>query len=332
MNAIEHFEGAEQFFAICEQLKEKRVGILGHLRPDGDCLGAQVALHEILTTYGAKAFLGLSGENVPPNLRWIVHGYELVKPEIMAIDECIFVDCGVPSRAGDGVKFLPKPLISIDHHISGERFSRNNFFYPDAAATCEIITDFLEQKAWKISKHAASALYAGILTDTGKFSYSSTTARTLFLALQLVLKGADPHQISVAIYQNEPREKFALMRHFLASLRYYAAGKICVGQLTEQDYLETHATAEDTEGFVNMLCSIAGIQIAVIAYAWEGKTRISLRCNDPRLRLDRFAVKFSGGGHRCAVGFTVDSPYEKFEKIFIPALEIHMEQNTQEHL
>ncbi|MDR1907148.1 MAG: bifunctional oligoribonuclease/PAP phosphatase NrnA [Puniceicoccales bacterium] len=331
MNVIEHFEGAEQFFSICEQLKGKRVGIWGHLHPDGDCIGAQIAMRDILIRCGATPLMGLVEDNIATNLQWIIKDYDFVRPEGMVADEYIFVDCGVLSRAGDFVKKLPTPLMSVDHHISGEKFAQNNFFYPESAATCEIIADFIEQKKWEITEGTATALYLGIVTDTGKFSYSSTTARTLFLAARLALQGADPHRIVVDIYQNESREKFALMQRFWASLRYYADGKICVGRVTEQDYLETGTTANDTEGFANQLCFISGVYIAVIAYARDGRTRISLRSDDPVLRLDLFAAKFSGGGHTCAAAFTVNDPYEKFEKTLINALEVHLESFFMDH-
>jgi phosphoesterase RecJ-like protein len=324
MNTIEHFKGAEQFFSICEQLKGKRVGILGHLYPDGDCIGAQIAMRDILLQCGATPLMGLVDNSVATNLRWMVKDYDFTQPDEMAADEYIFVDCCALSRAGDFAKKLSQPLMLIDHHMSGENFTRNNFFYPEAAATCEIIADFINQKKWEIAEQTAVALYVGIVTDTGKFSYSSTQVRTLFLAYQLALRGADPHRIFVEVYQNESREKFALLQRFLASLKFYAADTICVGCVTEQDYNETHTTPMDTEGFVNYPREISGVCVAIIAYAREGKTRISLRSDDPALRLDLFAAQFFGGGHACAAAFTVNNSYEKFETILINALQAHM--------
>ncbi|MDR2806711.1 MAG: bifunctional oligoribonuclease/PAP phosphatase NrnA [Puniceicoccales bacterium] len=332
MNTIEHLKDAEQFFAICRQLEGKQIGILGHLRPDGDCLGAQMAMHEILTHCGATSFIGLSDDVIALNLQWIAKECVFTKPEAMTVDEYIFVDCGVKSRAGDFAKKLSTPLMSIDHHISGEKFARNNFFYPEWAATCEIITDYLYQERWRISSRTATALYAGIATDTGRFSYSATTARTLFLASQLALQGANPHQIFVEIYQNESREKFTLMQRFLSSLKFYNEDTICIGRITEQDYIDTHTASEDTEGFVNYPRAIKGVRIAGIVYdREEDKTRICLRSDEPALRLDLLAAKFFGGGHTCAAAFTVSDTYEKFEKTLINELEIHIKAFSKEH-
>jgi phosphoesterase RecJ-like protein len=331
MNTIAHFSDAEQFFSVCEQLKGKRVGILGHLHPDGDCIGAQIAMRDILLRYGAIPLMGLVEDRVAMNLQWIAKDYDFTRPEEMAADEYILVDCGLMLRAGDFVKKLSKPFMLIDHHVSGAKFARHNFFYPEAAATCEIIADFLEQKHWEIGAATATALYVGIVTDTGKFSYSSTVARTLFLASQLALWGADPHRIFIEIYQNEPREKFALLQRYLASLKFYAEGAICVGRLTERDFVETGATADDTEGLVNFPRTMQGVRVAAIAYDREGKTRISLRSDDPALRLDLFAAKFFGGGHFCAVAFTVNDPYEKFENNFINTLQAHMDYFSAKH-
>jgi phosphoesterase RecJ-like protein len=325
MRAIERFDGAELFFSICEQLRGKRVGILGHLHPDGDCLGAQIAMHDILTRCGAVPFMGLQDEPVAANLRWLSGVEELVKAEEIVADEYIFVDCGIMVRAGDFAKQLPRPLMLIDHHVSGERFAQYNFFYPEAAATCEVIADFVDQKNWPIGERAATALYVGIVTDTGKFSYSSTAARTLFLASQLALQGADPHRIFLEIYENESREKFALLQRFLSSLTFYIDGAVCVGRLTERDFVETGTAAADTEGLVNFPRTIKGVRISAIVYDREGKTRVSLRSDDPGLRLDLFAAKFFGGGHFCAVAFTVSDSYEKFEQTFINGLRAHLD-------
>ncbi|MDR0590310.1 MAG: DHH family phosphoesterase [Puniceicoccales bacterium] len=332
MRALERFDGAETFFSICEQLQGKRVGILGHLHPDGDCLGAQIAMHDILTRCGAVPIMGLQDEPIAANLRWLSGQWELVKAEEIVADEYIFVDCGIMVRAGDFAKKLPRPLMLIDHHISGERFAQYNFFYPEAAATCEVIADFVDQKKWPIGERTATALYVGIVTDTGKFSYSSTAARTLFLASQLALQGAEPHRIFLEIYENESREKFALMQRFLGSLKFYADGTICVGRVTERDFVETGTVAADTEGLVNFPRTIKGVRVAAIAYDREGKTRISLRSDDPGLRLDLFAAKFFGGGHFCAVAFTVSDPYVKFEKTFINALQVHLNSFSENHL
>jgi phosphoesterase RecJ-like protein len=331
MKTIEHFDGAEQFFDICDQLKGKRVGVLGHLHPDGDCLGAQIAMHNILLRCGAVPFLGLCNDPIASNLQWLTRDYVFTKPEEMAADEYIFVDCSVKSRAGDFAKKLPRPLLSVDHHISGERFAYHNFFHPESAATCEIIADFLHQKQWEIASPTAIALYVGMVTDTGRFSYASTNARTLFLALQLALHGADPHRICIEIYQNEPWEKFALLQRFLASLRFYADGAICVGHVTEKDYLETHTTSEDREDFVDYPRAIRGVRVAVITHYRDGKICVSLRTNDPALRLDLLAGKFFGGGHACAASFTIEGSYEKFEKVFINTLQAHLELFSIRH-
>lgn len=324
------FPGAERFFEACERLRGKRVGILGHLRPDGDCLGAQIAMYEILTEVGALPMIGLVDEVFTENLRWLVEGMELMRPEAMAADEFVFVDSGIKSRAGDFAKRLRRAAIAVDHHLSGESFAKENFLFPEASATCEILADFLDQERWEVSPRTAMALYVGIMTDTGKFCYSSTTERTFELASKLVHQGADPHRAFVEIYQQEPRVKFALLQRFLASMKFYLDGQVCVGHLTEKDYEETGARPDDTEGFVNYPRSIAGVRIAIIAYWREGKTRFSLRSDEPSLRLDLFAGHFHGGGHACASAFTVHDDYEKFESVFINALQVHIKSFSSE--
>lgn len=325
MIETERFEGAARFFEACRALKNKRVGILGHLRPDGDCLGAQILLHEVLEGCGAVPLLGLSDDYIAENLRWLTEDLTFMRPEDMCADAYVFVDCGAKSRGGDFAKKIRSVALAVDHHISGEAFAKENFLFPEASATCEILADFCDQKHWELSPRAAQALYVGIVTDTGKFSYASTTALTLYLASRLASAGADPHEIFVRIYQNEPRAKFELLQRFLASMRFYLDGTVCTGNITEEDYRATGTTADDTEGFVNYPRSIAGVRIAIIAYTREGRTRFSLRTDEPELRLDILAGEFHGGGHACAAAFTVNSAYDDFEKVFINALQRHLE-------
>lgn len=325
MNNFWKFSGASEFFSVCQNLVGKRVGILGHYHPDADCLGAQVAMSKILEYFGAVPVFVVELASVPQNLRWMLSGVETTEPTELLADELVFVDCSDKLRAGDFVKNFPKkPILSVDHHISGEPFAEHNFFFPEAAATCEIIAEFLYQESFPVSAHMANALYAGIVTDTGKFSYSSTSATTLKLASNLIEDGAAPHDIFIKIYQNESKEKMDLLQRLLASLRFYLDQRVCIAYLSEKDYLETKTTQQDNEGMVNYPRSISGVEIAVLVSENEGKLRVSMRCDDPDLRLDKLAMKLNGGGHACAAAFTVKGTYEKFEKVFINALQQHL--------
>jgi phosphoesterase RecJ-like protein len=105
-------------------LNGKRVGVSGHLHPDSDCIGAQIAMRDILIRCGATSLMELTEHNIATNLQWIIQDYDFVRPEEMVPDEYIFVDCGMMSRAGNFVKKLQVSLMSVDHHISGEKLAK----------------------------------------------------------------------------------------------------------------------------------------------------------------------------------------------------------------
>lgn len=323
-------KSAEKFFEICSNLKGKKVGIFGHLRPDADSLGSQMGMYSILKSLKADPVLVSEDFRIADNLRWILNGMSFTDPNTLSLDEFVFVDCGTMSRSGEYVKkIVMPPILMVDHHISGEKFAQNNFQYFDAAATCEILSEFIIGEKFFIPPEIANALYAGLVTDTGKFSYSMTTAKTLRIAADLIEMGAQPSAIFQKIYQNESREKIALLKRFLETLKFYLDGKVCVGVVTEEDYSATGTTSDDTSSLVNYPREIRGVKVAVLVYDRDGKTRVSLRTENPSLRLDKLAAKFHGGGHACAAAFSMNSPYEKFEKVLINALQEHLNSFTQ---
>ena len=151
-----------------------------------------------------------------------------------------------------------------------------------------------------------------------------TTPKTLKLSAQLIEYGANPNAIFKYIYQQESPEKMALLQRFLGNLHFYCDGNVCIGVVSNEDYALTGTNAEYTDGFVNFPRSISGVQLAALVYDRDDTTRVSLRCDDPALRLDLFAEKYHGGGHACASAFTLVGPYERFEKLLINSLQEHL--------
>ncbi|MDR0445202.1 MAG: DHH family phosphoesterase [Puniceicoccales bacterium] len=320
MKECDHFEGADRFFAVCRQLKGKKVGVIGHTQIDGDAVGAQVALFEILKNEGCEAFLMETEPGIPDHLRPLYGKYKTYQPHQVSVDEWCVVDCSQPSRVGDFFEAI-RPFLLIDHHISGSPFAVHNFIHPQAAAACEILADYLYQAKYPISVVMANALYAGLIMDTGNYCYSSTRAATLHLGAYLVDRGIQPHVIASLVYNNEPRKKFLLLEHFFHSWKFYADGKICFGFLHDEDYEATGTDMVDVEGFVNYPRSIHGVRIAGLVQKLAGLIKVSLRSNEPALRLDQVAQRFQGGGHICAVAFKTTGTIESFWDDLINALQ-----------
>jgi len=317
-----HFAGAEEFFDVCRQLRGARVGIAGHVQIDGDAVGAQIALFEVLKNEACEPFLVEPETGVPEHLRPLYEGYPLHRPEALQVQEWCIVDCGLSERAGSFFASL-RPFLLLDHHRPVPHFAVHNIVHPEAAATCELLTDYLWQKDYPLSRSAARALYVGLIMDTGNFTYNRVRASTLRRGAWLLDHDLRPHELASRIYNNEPRRKFSLLERFLGSWKFYFGDQLCFGFLREEDYRETGCGMADAEGFVNYPRSVRGVRIAGLLQECQGIRKVSLRSDEPGLRLDRIAQRFHGGGHVCAAAFfATDLPSGFWEEL----MEVLQEQ------
>ncbi|MDR3143366.1 MAG: DHH family phosphoesterase [Puniceicoccales bacterium] len=316
----EHFEDVEAFFNACQQLRGKRVGIVGHTQIDGDAAGSQIALFEILKNMASMPFLIEPETGIPDNLKFLYEGYELHRPSDPSVEEWCVVDCGTPNRPGKFFEAL-HPFLLIDHHLPPATFALHNFVHPRAAATCEILADYLYQKNFPIPRSAARALYVGLIMDTGNYTYDSVRASTLRLGAYLLDQGLRPQPLATLVYNQEPRRKFSLLERFLKSWKFYADEQLCFGFLQDQDYRNTGCTLEDAQGFVDYPRSVCGVRISGLLQEYEGICKISLRSHEPALRLDQIAQRFQGGGHTCAAGFLTTAAPSSFWDELMNALQ-----------
>jgi phosphoesterase RecJ-like protein len=316
----EHFEGAEEFFQTCRQLKGKKVGIVGHAQIDGDAVGAQIALFEILRNLAGEPFLIEPETGIPDHLQFLYEGYRLHRPSELSVEEWCVVDCGLPSRPGKFFESL-RPFLLVDHHLPRPTFALHNFVHPRAAATCEILADYLHQKNFPISPSVARALYVGLIMDTGNYTYDSVRASTLRLGAWLLDQGLRPQALAARVYHQEPRRKFSLLERFLKSWKFYADDQLCFGFLREEDYRSTGCGLKDAEGFVNYPRSVRGVRISGLLQEYEGTRKISLRSDESALRLDQIAQRFRGGGHPCAAGFLTPASPDSFWDELVRALQ-----------
>jgi phosphoesterase RecJ-like protein len=294
--------------SLVEGLKGQKVAVLGHMRPDGDCIGSQFGLARILRASGIDAIC-VNRDRVPPNMTAYAEGMTFLKAEDYQPDGrvALAVDCADASRVGTEVltKFPGGILANIDHHASNPDYAQINIVVREAAATCHILAAAALQENLPIDSLTAKNLHLGILTDTGRFCYSSTTPEVFEIVAQLIRRGASPVEANFYVFEQESRGKLALTQRFLSSIRFHENGKICSGEVTQADYLATETTKEDKEGLVEFPRSIAGVEIAVLFEEGKDGIRGSLRGRNPKLRLDLLAGKLNGGGHVLAAGFNM---------------------------
>ena len=319
-------ELAAGFGRLLASLDGGKVAIIGHARPDGDCIGAQVALARALRARGAGAVC-VNPDPVPRRLQFLTPGEEFLRTDEVLNrygHACsVFVDCADHGRAGERLKArFGQPAGNIDHHLSNAGFAAVNLVDSASAATCEILAGVILDAGLPVDPQMARALYAGILTDTGQFRFNSTSRRCFLLAGELVARGASPAEAGYELYERESPGKLRLLERFLVSLRMECGGRACVGILPDGVFAETGSSPEDTEGLVDYARCIDGVEIGVLIEEGPGSAvKASLRAKEPAHRVDLIAAQFNGGGHACAAGLNLKVAPPDFRARLVAALE-----------
>ena len=311
-----------------EQLKGRKVAVLGHRRPDGDCIGSQVALCLWLRDNGMDAVC--VNEDKPT--RVLEHLVPDEVPFSQAKDFnpegyiAVTVDCADLTRIGKVLaEMFPLPVLNIDHHISNTLYAEHNILVADACATGEILAGmFMDMKQEHNIEIAhslvAQGCYIGIATDTGQFCYAADYPRVFQLCSQLFEAGARPSEAAKHLYEQESFSRLKLLQRFFDSLTMECDNKVCIGVVREEDYQATGATTEDLEGVVDYARSIEGVEIGALIEERDGKIKGSLRGKSKKWRVDQVAAKFNGGGHAAAAGLNTDLPYTEFRESLIKEL------------
>ena len=313
------------FARLLESLAGRKVAVVGHARPDGDCIGSQVGLARVLAARGFDVIC-VNADPVPRRLQFLVGGMTFFRTEdVLNNNEdrtAIFVDCADQARVGERLKArYPTPAAVIDHHLSNIGYTTMNIVDSGSAATCEILAGVFLDNGLPIDAQGAQALFAGIMTDTGQFRHDSTSQRCFVLAGELVARGAIPADIGHEVFERESEAKLRLLQHFLASLKRECGGRVCIGTLPPGIFETTGSNSEDTEGLVDYARCIDGVDIgALIEERPDGTFKGSLRAKDPAYRVDLIAAQFGGGGHACAAGLNLKTGTENFRARFISAL------------
>lgn len=321
-------QDSTRFAQALERLKGKKVAVIGHIRPDGDCIGSIVAVTRVLRQQGIDA-VGLNRDAVPANLKAFVGDTPLLLAEDFTPEGhlAVTVDCADYKRVGERLNELfPKVALNIDHHISNRKYGEENFVIAESCATAEILAGFFLDNGYAMDALTAQSLYVGIATDTGQFRFPSTTPATFEIARRLCEHGAHPANAAYELYENESFAKIKLLQHFLKSLDLCFEGRVCLGLIGSGVYDECGASVDDSEGLVDYARSIKGVDIGVLLEERSGALKGSLRSKEPRYRVDQIAQQFNGGGHACAAGLNVEgSSIEAFLPILKEAIGRHLE-------
>lgn len=319
---------SEQLASLLPELRRKKVGIIGHIRPDGDCIGSQVALCRMLRAAGVDA-IAINQHPIPVNLRTFVADTPFISdPEEppAGFERLITLDCSSVDRMGAVFKEQYKTIhLCIDHHISNRGFAEINCIDAHASATAEILAGIAIDCDLTIDPITAQALFVGIATDTGQFRYASTTERVFDLTSHLVHLGADAHAASHELYEREAESRIHLLKAYLNTLEFHHDGQIAFGKITQKMFSETGTHREVTEGFIDYARNIDTVHIAALLEEQkDGTVKGSLRSKFPKFKVDVLAGIFNGGGHACAAGFHMNLPFESFPAVFLKEAHKHL--------
>lgn len=323
-------EHATAFASAAEALRGRRIAVLGHLRPDGDCIGSQVALARVLRQHFQVDAVCLNGHRVPRACATFVGDTPFFQVDDLSSadfpEAAVAVDCADMSRFGEKLNSAyPDILLNVDHHISNTGYANCNIVEGESSATAELLGAVFLGNGYPVDPVTAQALYVGIATDTGQFRFSSTTFRTFEICRELIRLGADPAAAAMELYERESPEKIALLQHFLASFEFLCDGRVCIGVLNQQAWDQTGAGKEDTEGLVDYARCMDGVEIGVLIEERDGEVKGSFRAKDPVQRVDLLAKRFNGGGHACAAGFNPKLPLNVLLPRLRKALREHFE-------
>jgi bifunctional oligoribonuclease and PAP phosphatase NrnA len=296
----------------------QRVGVISHIRPDGDCIGAQIALSIWLKKNGVdvRAF---NADDVPDNLEWLARFFPvepLEKEELSELNLIILVDGNAIHRFSHNPEWassLNIPFWMIDHHPDPNDEFELQVSVPDAASTCELIYKlYREHDLSQIDEAAAKAMYTGIITDTGSLQFDSVTPETVEIAADLLRRGQfKPNVVAEQVFSSRTPQQMKLLSRALGTITMYEDNQIAVMTVNQQMMAETETTNSDTEGFVNYPLSITGVKAAILMkdLSEEG-VKMSLRSRSD-IDVNIWARELDGGGHKKAAGAWHPGPLEK---------------------
>lgn len=301
-----------------------RILVVSHARPDGDALGSTLAAALWLKQEG-HSVTAWNEDGVPQKFSYLPEAALITKPseQVQEFDAILVLDTATKERLGKKVLASARsPLwLAIDHHVSNENFAHQNLVVPTSPASGEILAEGFLQEKIVITPAMACNLYAAISTDTGSFQYSSTTARTFEIAAALVKAGVCVGTFSQAMYGSQPRRRLELLSHALVQAKFSCDDRIASFALTKKDVTTLGTLPEDTEGIIDHLRSVEGVEVAIFFEELTlNQVRISVRAKTLSFDASAFCQQYGGGGHRMAAGATLQGSIEEVEEKILAEL------------
>lgn len=283
-----------------------KIVILGHVNPDGDCVGSCLAVYNYIKEWDSTKAVTVRLERAPSKFSYL-SGFDAIETEAgeEAYDLCICLDSSDEERLGDFKSCFDRSAktICIDHHITNRGYAQENVIDGHASSACEVVSGQLDES--RISKHVAECIYTGIIHDTGVFKYSNTSRKTMEIAGKMMEKGIDFGTIiDGSFYKKTYMQSQILGRALLESITFLD-GRCIFSVVRKKDMDFYGVDKSDLDGIVDQLRVIDGIECAIFLYETGiHQFKVSLRSNSI-VDVSRIAAYFGGGGHVRAAGCTM---------------------------
>lgn len=290
----------------------KKIVIISHKGPDGDTIGANLALRHALKYQLHKQVVSVCADRPPTNVHFLPEVSQFVPDfDLKWADLVIAVDCGAAymmkfNETKPQILSGNPPLLNIDHHASNEHFGKVNLVDSTCAAACQIIYKFLNFCSLKIDRKIATCLLNGLYFDTGSFMHSNTTPEVLEIASSLLWKGADFKTIARNQFHTMSIPQLKIYGKILERARLKTKNSMVVSALTSADCKATGSSSHDASGVIDYLNSIPESDFCcLLCEDNKGLLKGSFRSRADSIDLSRLAGLFGGGGHKKAAGFSM---------------------------
>lgn len=300
------------------------IAIIPHVSPDGDALGSALALKLVLERLGKRACVCCQ-DGVPHMYRFLPGADQVLSAERLpfAPKALLFEDVAAFDRAGDrgALSGRVSDWAVLDHHETNPGYAQVSVVDGGASATGLMVLRLMDELGVKLEGDIVLYLYVSIATDTGNFSFSNTTPEALHAMARLMEAGLDLDKYSRLTFRLRSVPRVRLLGKAIEAMELYAQGRVALVRITQQMFEECGASGPDTEGIVNVLDDMEGVEVAMTVEARDGgaSTKFSLR-SVGELDVARIASSFGGGGHRNAAGMNLKCPVEEAAPLALRAV------------
>ena len=294
----------------------KTVGIAGHIRPDGDCIGSCMTLYNYLKKNRPDIQVRVFLEFVDEKFRLIQNTDQIETDgyDGTVFDLFISLDTASLDRLGQNVDFFnnAKRTICIDHHKSNPGYADDNYIVPEASSASEVLYNLLDVELF--DKTIAEPMYMGIAHDSGVFRFQSTTSTTMNIAAKMIDFGIDVNTILEDTFYRKSYNQLMITAKIQSNSVLCMNGKCIYGYCTSDMMEEYGVTTNDLDAVIASIRNVAGVEVAMFVYQLEeNKFKISLR-SKKYVDVSEIAVSFGGGGHARAAGFDMEGSLEEVIK------------------